>query len=168
MTVRIDAIAEHHIDGFRESVDRVARERKYLASTEGFSREATAEFVRSILAGDGVAFVAVDDERVVGWCDITRTRYEGQQHCGRLGMGLLPPYRGRGLGRSLLDATLGAAADIGLSRVELEVFASNTAARRLYDKLGFVEEGVKRRARIIDGVVDDIVCMAIFVPAARP
>lgn len=167
MAIRIVPIAEEHIDGFGRTVDRVARERKYLASTQGFPREATAEFVRSIVSGGGVSFVAVDDEVLAGWCDITRIRYEGQKHCGKLGMGLLSPYRGRGLGRRLIDAALEAAEPIGIWRIELEVFASNAVARRLYERVGFIEEGVKRRARIIDGVADDIVCMALVLPSRR-
>jgi hypothetical protein len=35
------------------------------------------------------------------------------------------------------------------------VFASNTRAIRLYERLGFVHEGVRHRARKIDGAYDD-------------
>jgi len=52
--------------------------------------------------------------------------------------------------------------DEGLTRVELEVFASNTAAISLYTKCGFEREGVKRRARYIDGKYDDIILMALL------
>jgi RimJ/RimL family protein N-acetyltransferase len=36
--------------------------------------------------------------------------------------------------------------DQGLNRVELEVYDFNTRARRVYEKVGFVHEGVKRQA----------------------
>lgn len=48
-------------------------------------------------------------------------------------------------------------------RVELEVFASNTAAIALYEKLGFVVEGRKSRARKVDGAYDDDLIMARFL-----
>jgi hypothetical protein len=73
--VRIEPIDDSHIDGFRHAVDVVARERKYLASVEGFSREATSAFVRTILSGEGVSFVAVDEKLLVGWCDVVRPSY---------------------------------------------------------------------------------------------
>jgi putative acetyltransferase len=44
--------------------------------------------------------------------------------------------------------------------VELEVYASNTAAIALYRRRGFEIEGVKRGIRILDGRVEDVVCMA--------
>jgi len=50
-----------------------------------------------------------------------------------------PDRRGRGLGRSLLVASLDAARRHGAARVTLLVSGSNTVARRLYASLGFVE-----------------------------
>ena len=164
-SIAVEPISEAHIDAFRQVVDGVARERRYLASVElVYPREATVEFVRKILAGEGTSFVALDGDNLVGWCDIVRPRcFEGFQHSGVLGMGVLAGYRGKGVGRRLLDTTIAAARDIGISRIELEVFASNAVALDLYRKSGFVEEGVKRAARIMDGNTDDLVCMALFI-----
>jgi ribosomal protein S18 acetylase RimI-like enzyme len=99
---------------------------------------------------------------VVGWCDIVRNPHEGFRHVGRLGMGLLPDYRGRGLGRQLVARAVGAARQAGIERVELEVFASNERAIALYRAFGFVTEGVKRRARKLDGQYEDNVFMALL------
>lgn len=52
----------------------------------------------------------------------------------------------------------------GMERIELEVFASNARAIRLYERLGFVTEGVKRGARKLDGVYEDNVLMAWRLP----
>ena len=51
---------------------------------------------------------------------------------------------------------------VGWCDIELEVFASNTAAIALYRALGFVTEGTKRRARKLDGEYDDNVVMALL------
>lgn len=131
-------------------------------SVEAFSEEAAREFTRRILGGDGVQFLALDNDQVVGWCDVVRLRFEGFHHCGTLGMGLLPDYRNQGLGSRLLGAVLDALPATGISRIELEVLASNEAGIALYKKFGFVEEGRKRRARKLDGAVDDLVCMALL------
>ena len=48
-------------------------------------------------------------------------------------------------------------------RNALEVFASNAPAVHLFEKAGFVTEGVKRRARILDDQEDDVVCMALLL-----
>ena len=64
------------------------------------------------------------------------------------------------MGAALLARTLEAAEAAGMTRVELEVFASNTRAIRLFERAGFVREGVKRQARLLDGRAEDVVCMA--------
>ena len=82
-----------------------------------------------------------------------------------MGMGMLPAYRGAGLGRRLLKDTLDTARAIGIERVELEVFASNESAIALYRKLGFAVEGIKKNARKLDGRYEDDVIMALFLGA---
>lgn len=99
---------------------------------------------------------------VVGWCDIVRNQNDGFRHVGRLGMGLLPDYRGRGLGKRLAIETIRAARGRGVERIELEVFASNATAIALYRRPGFVTEGVRRRARMLDGQYDHNLMMALL------
>lgn len=161
--VRIVPTAERHVDGFHHVLGVVACERRYIGFVEPPPIGMTRAFLKEIIAGTGVQMLAVTErDAVVGWCDISPHPFEGFRHGGRLGMGLLPDYRGRGLGRRLVVETVRAARAAGMERVELEVFASNTRAIRLYEALGFVHEGVKRRARKLDGVYDDNVMMALM------
>jgi len=76
-------------------------------------------------------------------------------HCGTLGMGVTASARGRGIGRKLIDAGLAEADKLGIDRVELLVLGSNIVARTLYESAGFTLEGIKRRARRLDGTEDD-------------
>ncbi|MFQ5745385.1 MAG: GNAT family N-acetyltransferase, partial [Acidobacteriota bacterium] len=92
----------------------------------------------------------------------TASRREGFRHSGVLGMGLLVGFRGRGLGRKLLRETIDAAHAAGLTRLELEVLASNEKAIVLYERSGFVREGRKRDARILNNRAEDILCMALL------
>ncbi|WP_294344899.1 GNAT family N-acetyltransferase [Prosthecochloris sp.] len=143
-------------------VDSVARERLFLADTKGFSVEETLEFIRFVRNAGGAHLVAVNRDSVVGWCDITPYSFEGLTHCGRLGMGLLSEYRGRGIGKKLLAEALPLAFRNGLERIELEVFASNIVAVRLYRYFGFLEEGRKRKARKLDGTYDDVILFGLL------
>ena len=162
-SVRIVPTAEFHIPGLHAALDQVAKERRYLAFLSAPPLTTTREFSRALMGGAGVQMVAVtEDERVVGWCDIVRVPMEGFNHTGRLGMGLLPAYRGQGIGRRLAKAAIDAARAAGMERIELEVLASNVNAIKLYEKLGFVHEGVKRRARHLDDTWDDNLLMALL------
>ncbi len=149
-----------------DCTDLVARERLWLASIEGFGLRATDDFIRANLAVGNPHVVAVTENGIVaGWCDIVPPMpWPGFGHVGRLGMGLLPEWRGLGWGSRLMDAALGACPRRGFTRIELDVYAHNSAAIALYRKFGFQQEGVKRGVRILDGETHDMVLMALFLP----
>ena len=161
--MRIVPVREELIPGFHAAVDSVARERRFLGFIASPPIESTYTFVRTLLANGGLQLLAITDaEEVVGWCDIARLPWTGLRHVGRLGMGLLAPFRGQGHGRRLAVAAIDAAREKGVERIELEVFASNLVAIKLYETLGFQREGIKRRFRKLDGQYEDSVIMALL------
>jgi RimJ/RimL family protein N-acetyltransferase len=71
--------------------------------------------------------------------------------------------RGIGYGTDAVSLLLDFAfRDLNLQRVYLHVFATNAAAIRVYEKAGFVREGVLRRAAHIDGEYVDVLVMGIL------
>ncbi len=147
------------------ALDAVARERKYLIFLQAPPYESSEAYFKSMMGEAGVMMQALDGERVVGWCDVRRAETEIAKHCGTLGMGLIDGYRGQGLGERLIRQTLAGAraSDLGIERVELTVWGSNTRAIGLYEKVGFAHEGRKVGARKVDGVTEDVVLMAKFL-----
>ncbi|MFF0585456.1 GNAT family N-acetyltransferase [Streptomyces sp. NPDC003781] len=74
-----------------------------------------------------------------------------------------PRGRGRGLGSEATRLVVGHAFEqVGLHRVQLEVYADNPRARRVYEKAGFVVEGVRREAALRGGEWVDDVLMAVL------
>ncbi|HVU37005.1 MAG TPA: GNAT family N-acetyltransferase [Opitutales bacterium] len=150
------------VAAFHATLDAVARERRYLAMLEGPRLERVREFVAKNIEHDYVHLVAMDGPTAAGWCDITPGAH-GEAHVGKLGMGVLKDYRSRGIGRRLLEAAIAKARTKEFEKIELRVYASNLPACRLYQKNGFTVEGVRKRARLVDGIHDDIVLMALFL-----
>jgi RimJ/RimL family protein N-acetyltransferase len=153
-------IAPEHIPGFLHALDIVARERKYLVLTEAPPIESTREFVMNNIAARNPQLVALAEGNVIGWCDVRRDHWPAHAHCGTLGMGILPAFRGKGLGQRLMQATLEAAQIEGFVRVELTVNADNIRAIALYEKCGFQREGLTRDSICIDGRFRDSLVMA--------
>jgi RimJ/RimL family protein N-acetyltransferase len=160
--IHITPIAPEHIESFHRAIDTVARERKYLTLLEALPLPQTREFVLNNISSGNPQFVALAEAEVVGWCDIRRHFFPAHAHRRTLGMGIIPRYRGRGLGRRLIDATLAAAFDAGFVRIELDVHADNARAIALYDRVGFVREGVTRDAFFADGTYLDAIAMAMI------
>jgi RimJ/RimL family protein N-acetyltransferase len=80
-----------------------------------------------------------------------------------LAVALSSDYWGRGLGREAVRLMLGYAFDeLGLHRVQLTVFASNSPAVGLYEKVGFQREGVYREFLLRDGQRVDMLLMGML------
>jgi RimJ/RimL family protein N-acetyltransferase len=157
----VTPIAPEHIESFHRALDAVARERKYLTLLEAPALPQTREFVLNNIQSGNPQFVALAEGEVVGWCDVRRHFFPAHAHRGTLGMGIIPAYRGRGLGIRLLNATLERAFDAGFVRIEFDAHADNVRAIALYDKLGFVREGIVRDAVFVDGEYRDAITMAL-------
>ena len=164
--VYITPIAEAHVLSFHACLDAVARERRYLAIIEAPPLAQVLAFVKENIAADAAQFVALAGERVVGWADVLPTWKPALAHTGSLGMGVLAPYRGRGLGSALLAACRTKAQQRGITRIELEARIDNLNAIRLYEKSGFVREGVKRNGMRFDNVYFDTLLMGCLLEPA--
>jgi len=163
MTSTIAPIELRHIDGLNDCVDEVARERRYLSIVEGFTLDQTAAWVAANQLRNNPFLAVLDDDRVVGWCEVRRDILPGRAHTGLLGMGLRAPYRGKGLGRRLLEQALKHARSLAFERIELMVRSPNVRAMRLYAAVGFQEEGRKRDAVRLDEGSEDEVLMALHL-----
>ena len=67
-------------------------------------------------------------------------------------LGVAADHRGRGLGTLLLMKAAAGFYNVGLKRIHLEVTTENTAAIRLYERLGFKRAQVVYKAAEVAGV----------------
>jgi RimJ/RimL family protein N-acetyltransferase len=114
---------------------------------------------------------------VVGHCELgALNRDQGTASVCRVVLD--PGQRGGGLCFPMMRELLRIAfRDFDLRRVSLRVAGHNTAAIRCYKRAGFVQEGVLRRATMVDGECWDVVVMAVlrdewesgsFLPSGEP
>ncbi len=162
MKIDIRPIKISDVESYHRVVDVVAQERRYLPALQAPPIESTLEFVRKNVETGQSQLVAVSDDAVVGWCDILKRTEPIRSHVGVVGMGLLPAYRGRGLGYRLLADTLVDAKRHRFHRIELKVRATNSRAIRLYESTGFRHEGTLSDDVFLDGKFDSTHCMAFF------
>lgn len=84
-------------------------------------------------------FLAFDGERPVGiaTCFLGFSTFAARQLINVHDLGVVPEYRGQGVGRRLLEEVARKGRELGCCKVTLEVFESNPA-RRMYEAAGFV------------------------------
>ena len=123
----------------------------------------TKDFVLGNIQSNWPHLVAINDEgKIIGWCDISALDRPIFAHIGSLGIGVLAPYRGKGIGKTLIGAALKQAKLKGLTRIELTVRENNTSAIALYEQFGFEKEGVHKNAVCIDGHYENHIFMALL------
>src|SRR4051812_16804954 len=98
-------LSEDRTEAFHAVVDSVAREGRYLAMLQAFPLDEVRKYVAECLAKERPHFLAVCDDEVVGWCDISEKPRDTLKHSGILGMGIVRPYRERGIGAALMERT---------------------------------------------------------------
>jgi [ribosomal protein S18]-alanine N-acetyltransferase len=113
-----------------------------LGSEPPVDVQARAEQFRELISGDGpeASWVLEEGDVVVGHANL-HARVNGVVS---LGMAILPAARGRGGGRSLLQAAIEQARAGGAHKLELEVWVDNAHAISLYASAGFEVEGLRR------------------------
>jgi putative acetyltransferase len=122
-----------------------------------------AELVRKQLgaqSGGSFRIVAVQGDEIVGQAGLRRFS-DRRSHAASLGLGVHDDHQGRGIGTALLKAIIDTADNwLGLTRLELTVFADNAPAIHLYEKFGFIVEGTHRAFAFRAGAFADALAMA--------
>lgn len=98
-----------------------------------------ASFLQMIEKEDARYYVAEEDGKLLGGCGLLLIAGEGNI----TNVVVAPEARRRGVATGMLSHLLAAGNHEGLTAYTLEVRVSNQAAIALYEKLGFVSEGIR-------------------------
>ena len=106
-----------------------------------FSEPWSEKSLELLVSQAAVGFAVTDGDRVIAYGGMLYACDEGQI----TNIAVHPDHRRAGLGSCILQALLDHAAQKQLEQISLEVRVSNEAARAMYLRAGFTEEGVRRR-----------------------
>ncbi len=147
--------------GIINCMQSVMDEKIYLVSDIYFYTERGEKDI--IKSPDDLSLVASWNGMVVGIMRIQRGVYRKLRHTAILSIAIMKGHRGMGLGEKMILQGISWSRDQGIEKLSLEVFSTNTGAIKLYDKLGFHEEGKKEKQFKIGEVYADGVMMTLFL-----
>ena len=98
--------------------------------------------------GRNLPIVALVGGRIVGVATLHQQLGGWKRHIGRISVLVHPEFRGRGIGKTLVELTIDIARQAGLEKVEAEFIGEQETAIRMFAMLGFshlleLEEYVK-------------------------
>jgi len=112
----------------------------------------------------GNLLVALDEGEIVGLSGIHgRLGRVRISHIVSLGITVKKSHWGKGIGYDLMNHHIEYAKENEIKKINLEVRVDNKAAIKLYEKCGFLEEGINRRSMLIDGEFVDTVYMGLVL-----
>ncbi len=119
----------------------------WLLNTDGWRTVAEERrYVRALRRHpDAAVFVADEDGAIVGRLSVARDPHSASRHVADLGLMVAATHRRRGIGNALLEQAVAWGRDAGVSKLELHVFPWNEPAILLYERFGFVREGLRRK-----------------------
>ena len=97
-------------------------------------------FLTYLMKKDTMFFVVEEKERILGYCSMMTVLDEGDI----LNVAVRSDRQKEGIGQFLVDSMLRMSEMQGIRLVHLEVRQGNGTARRLYQRLGFKEDGLRR------------------------
>lgn len=148
----------------------VRAEGRWLITTPGAVSEPSEAFWISemIRAAEHLVLVAEADGEVVGNVLVSVDRGAATEHIGVLSITIAEGWRDVGLGTDLIDTAQRWVTERGLRKVSLGVFPDNERAIAVYERAGFVREGLRRMQYRSGDVFRDEVLMAWFPEEAQP
>jgi L-amino acid N-acyltransferase YncA len=124
----------------------------------------TTEERREWMAARGprhpVIVAVADDGTVAGWGSLNRYNPRAAyDHVADFSVYVERGWRGRGVGRRLLDRLVELAREIGYHKMMLSAFPTNRSGVALYESMGFTAIGICREMGQLDGRWVDTVLM---------
>jgi len=119
--------------------------------------------IQDQLEKGSLTFVLEDIKKLAGYVFGNTFTANRKKHCMNLAIAILQEYTGKGYGTKLMNTIEEYAINNGITRLELEVAKTNKVAISLYQKAGFVDEGIKRNAFLVNGKYEDELLMAKII-----
>src|SRR5436305_7417860 len=99
--------------------------------------EVIRDWCQNIDLGRKLPLLAIADGKIVGDATLHQQLGGWKRHIGRVGVLVLPQYRGRGLARAMITEIVHIARNLSLERVEAEFIGEQEAAIKMFAMLGF-------------------------------
>ena len=163
--LRVREAVGSDFDDWCDLYEAVASERIWIAGEPPIDREMRREvFERYLASPDLITFIADRDGKQVGHLGI-----EIQRGIATIGMLVASEARGTGVGSALMAACVEWCRAKRAHKITLTLWPHNRAARALYERYGFVEEGrLARHYRRSSGELWDAITMGLVLDTESP
>jgi len=145
------------------AVAQIIESGTYIQKEAPRSLEEEQSFIDKMVQLDNMYIAAVINDEIVGIARVIRGELEMKRHIGLFRTWLVNSAQGKGIGSKIMSYTIKWCQIHQLHKLCLTVFASNELAHKLYERFGFIQEGVQKEQVKINGSYEDEILMAYFL-----
>lgn len=145
-----------------DMLDKLDNETKYMMFEPG-EIKGNIENIKAKLNSnpeEQITLIIDDGKNIGGFLSAQRGNFNRIKHTAYIVIGLLKDYRGKQLGTKMFKLLDKWALENNITRLELTVVSVNIPAIKLYEKMGFVKEGIRKNAMKVDNIYVDELYMA--------
>ena len=154
------------VEPFWELQNQLDSETKFMLYEAGERKKDLGpieEMIRAVDEGLDFLEVAEVNSKLVGYLSAKRGRVLRTQHAVYVVTGVLKAFQNQGIATAFFQHLDAWAHENGVKRMELVVMAPNESAIHVYEKAGFIVEGILRYSVVVDGKYIDEHTMAKLV-----
>ncbi|MBD5104415.1 MAG: GNAT family N-acetyltransferase [Ruminococcaceae bacterium] len=154
------------IEGFWSFLNTLDAETNYMMYEPNEREQCTDiqelrdDIQRNVINGNDFLQIASENNKIIGYIRAERGKFNRIFHTAYIVIGILKAHSGKGIGTAFFENLDKWAEENGIVRLELTVECHNEAARHLYEKSGFLIEGIRARSMLVEGVFVDEYYMA--------
>ena len=116
--------------------------------------------IKEMLTDRNLLLIAEENNEIVGFISVERGIPRRIKHVGYIVVGIRKDFRKQGIGTRFFEELEIWARQNNITRLELTVMCNNVVAKKLYEKMGFQIEGIKKNSMFVNGKYVDEFYMA--------
>lgn len=159
---------EEDAEPFWHLMNQLDHETRYMLYEPGertWDEKRILSIIHQSTKGNNLLLVATSGKELVGYLSADRGALNRIRHTAYIVTGIRSAYQGQGIGSRFFTLLDEWAMSHNITRLQLTVLCCNARAKHLYEKNGFLIEGIQKQSVLLDGVYEDEYYMAkLFAP----
>ncbi|WP_051251862.1 GNAT family N-acetyltransferase [Psychrilyobacter atlanticus] len=166
MIYELEPMIVEDAKNLHEFFNQIARETNFVTfeEFESPSEKVCKSIIESAKEAPNYAYCIKKDGKIItSLIATTRNGRLRERHKSNFGIAVSKKHWGKGIGSLLIEKVIDESKKNSISKITLKVNEKNTRAIKLYKKYGFEIEGIYKKDRLVNGVMETGISMALFL-----
>ena len=166
MIYKLEPMIVDDAKNLHEFFNQIGGETNFVSfeKSEAPSEKSCKSLLESTKEAPNYAYCIKEDGKIIASLTAnTRNGRSRERHKSIFGIAVSKNHWGKGIGSLLIEKVISESKKNSISKITLKVNETNTRAIKLYKKYGFEIEGIYKNDRLVNGIMESGISMALFL-----